>query len=52
MLSRALGQAGVAHETYLLPASDHGFDVNWGGWATQIARAKIAPFLQRHAPPR
>ena len=52
MLSRALGQAGVAHETYFLPASDHGFDVNWGGWGAQIARVKIAPFLKRHDPSR
>ena len=52
MLSDALGQAGVTHETYFLPASDHGFDLNWGGWGAQVARAKISQFLQAHDQPR
>jgi acetyl esterase/lipase len=47
-LTHALAAAGVPHETYLLPANDHGFDVNWGGFGTQIARAKIAVFLQKY----
>jgi acetyl esterase/lipase len=47
-LDQALGKAGVTHETYLLPGNDHGFDINWGGFGTQIARAKIEDFLQRH----
>jgi acetyl esterase/lipase len=47
-LEQALSRAGVTHETYLLPGNDHGFDTNWGGFATQIARAKIEGFLQRH----
>lgn len=51
VLSSTLEQAAVAHETYLLPATDHGFDVNWGGWSTQIARAKIAQFLRHHDQP-
>jgi hypothetical protein len=38
----------VPSEAYLLPATDHGFDVNWGGFATQFARAKIAAFLKRY----
>jgi dipeptidyl aminopeptidase/acylaminoacyl peptidase len=37
-LADALNRAGVAHETCLLPGNDHGFDVNWGGFGTQIAR--------------
>ena len=45
LLDEALARAGVPHETCLLAASDHAFDVNWGGFATQIARAKIAAFL-------
>ena len=49
LLDHALGEAGVPHETVLLPANDHGFDANWGGFGTQIARAKIADFLQRYA---
>jgi hypothetical protein len=48
MLDQALSKAGVAHGTYLLPGNDHGFDINWGGFATQIARAKIEDFLQKH----
>jgi acetyl esterase/lipase len=47
-LGAALKQAGATGETYLLPATDHGFDVNWGGFASQFARAKIARFLQRY----
>jgi acetyl esterase/lipase len=47
-LDEALKRAGATSEAYLLPATDHGFDVNWGGFATQFARAKIAAFLQRH----
>jgi acetyl esterase/lipase len=48
LLDAALAQAGVPHDTYLLPATDHAFDLNWGGFATQIARAKIRQFLQRY----
>ena len=48
ILDAALARAGVPQETYLLPATDHGFDFNWGGFATQIARAKIKQFLQLH----
>jgi acetyl esterase/lipase len=48
LLDRALAQAGARHELYVLPATDHAFDVNWGGFATQIARAKVAAFLSRH----
>jgi dipeptidyl aminopeptidase/acylaminoacyl peptidase len=29
-LDRALTEAGVTYETYLLPGNDHGFEVNWG----------------------
>lgn len=48
LLDQALSGARVPHEMYLLPANDHGFDTNWGGFGTQIARAKIKDFLQRH----
>jgi acetyl esterase/lipase len=47
-LDKALKAAGVISEAYLLPATDHAFEVNWGGFATQFARAKIAAFLDRH----
>src|SRR5262249_38129383 len=46
-LDQALSRAGVPHETYFLPATDHGFDTNWGGFATQIARAKVKDFIER-----
>jgi acetyl esterase/lipase len=47
-LQQALSAVGIAHEIYLLPANDHGFDLNWGGFGTQIARSKIEDFLKRH----
>jgi acetyl esterase/lipase len=46
-LDYALTQAGVIHETYLLPDNDHGFEVNWGGFGAQFAREKIKSFLQK-----
>ncbi len=48
MLTEALAKAGVPHETYVLPANDHGFDVNWGGFGTQVVRVKITHFLERY----
>jgi acetyl esterase/lipase len=48
LLDEALSKVGAPHELYFLPASDHGFDSNWGGFATQIARAKIKRFLQQY----
>jgi len=47
VLDAALRAAGVPHELWLLPATDHAFDLNWGGFATQIARTKIEAFLAR-----
>ncbi len=54
ILDEALTEVAVPHETILLPGNDHGFDVNWGGFGTQIARAKIKDFLQRfdHSAPK
>jgi acetyl esterase/lipase len=48
ILDTALTRAGVPHGTDLLPAADHAFDLNWGGFATQIARAEIKQFLQQY----
>jgi acetyl esterase/lipase len=48
VLDRALTDAGVAHETLLLPGQDHGFDANWSGLGTQFARAEIRAFLKRY----
>jgi acetyl esterase/lipase len=50
LLDQTLSKAGVPHETYFLPGTDHGFDTNWGGFGTQIARAKIKRFLERYDP--
>lgn len=47
-LDRALGAAGVRHETYLLPGADHVFDANWGAISTEIARRKIMAFLEKY----
>lgn len=47
LLDRALAKAGVDHETWLLPATDHVFDLNWGGFATQFAKDRIRRFLER-----
>jgi acetyl esterase/lipase len=47
-LDRALSDAGVAHETFLLPGQDHTFDANWSGLGTQFARAEIEAFLERY----
>jgi acetyl esterase/lipase len=48
-LDAALARAGVARETLLLRATDHGFDLNWGGFGTQLARARIGRFLEEHS---
>jgi hypothetical protein len=47
-LGQVLAAAGVAHETYLLPGADHGFDANWGAMSTEFAREKIKGFLGKH----
>jgi acetyl esterase/lipase len=48
LLDDALNRAGVVHETCIMPGDDHGFDINWGGFGTQIARARIERFLRQH----
>ncbi|MFD9907816.1 alpha/beta hydrolase [Streptomyces sp. NPDC059063] len=46
-LARRLAAVG-ADATYVeLPWADHCFDVNWGGWGSQLARAAIDGFLDR-----
>lgn len=47
LLQQRLAKFGVPAETWLLPAVDHGFDANWGGLASQFARARVATFLDR-----
>ncbi len=50
LLDQALSRVGAPHDMYVLAAIDHGFDTNWGGFGTQIARAKILKFLERYDP--
>ncbi len=43
-----LADAGVPHRLVELPLTEHMFDINWGGFGSQIARAEITRFLDRH----
>ncbi|MFI7322834.1 alpha/beta hydrolase fold domain-containing protein [Streptomyces venezuelae] len=45
-LARRLKQAGAPATYVELPWADHCFDVNWGGWGSQIARAATERFLK------
>jgi len=47
-LDRALSRCRSGPRNLMLPGTEHGFDINWGGFGTQIARAKIEGFLQQH----
>ncbi len=47
-LDIALKKAGVHHELYLIPWTDHGFDGSWNSFASQIARDKVKHFLERY----
>ncbi|MEV5977922.1 alpha/beta hydrolase [Streptomyces sp. NPDC052114] len=44
-LARRLKAAGAPATYVELPWADHCFDVNWGGWGSQIARAATERFL-------
>ncbi|WP_371527406.1 alpha/beta hydrolase [Streptomyces sp. NBC_01283] len=44
-LARRLEAAGAPATYVELPWADHCFDVNWGGWGSQIARSAISRFL-------
>lgn len=48
MLDKELTVKNVAHEFYLLPDVDHGFDINPGSLSTQFAKEKVTIFLQRY----
>lgn len=45
-LADALKQAGNDARYVEIEYADHGFDVNWGGFASQITRAELAAFLR------
>ncbi|WP_193317870.1 MULTISPECIES: alpha/beta hydrolase [Streptomyces] len=40
-----LDRAGVPHQLVETPAAEHMFDLNWGGFGSQLARAEIIRFL-------
>ncbi len=44
-LAKKLKQNNVAHETLVIPYGQHGFDYNFNGWASQIAKPIILDFL-------
>ncbi|WHT18179.1 alpha/beta hydrolase [Crossiella sp. CA-258035] len=47
-LDEGLTKAGVPHQALFLPYADHGFDVNWGSYQTQLARSAVTRFLAEH----
>lgn len=49
-LTTALESASVPVTLVPLPYADHGFDVTWGDWATQISRDTFDDFLARYFP--
>lgn len=46
-----LHEADVPHEHLELPWTEHMFDINWGGFASQITRHSIDGFLDEHLTP-
>ncbi|MGW0791706.1 alpha/beta hydrolase fold domain-containing protein [Streptomyces sp. NPDC002911] len=47
-LADKLDDAQVPNETLLLPHTEHGFDGYFGGFANQIAQARVSSFLQKY----
>jgi acetyl esterase/lipase len=48
LLARRLEEAGVEHRLLELPYAQHGFDLSWGGWGSQITRPELERFLEQH----
>ena len=48
LLARRLEEAGVEHRMLELPYAQHGFDLSWGGWGSQITRPNLERFLEQH----
>jgi acetyl esterase/lipase len=46
VLADRLEQAGVPHRLIDVPGANHGFDVVWGGWGTQVVRDQLEAFLE------
>jgi acetyl esterase/lipase len=47
-LVAALSQGGADHELVRLRGANHAFDLAWGAWSTQVTRAALGRFLDRH----
>jgi dipeptidyl aminopeptidase/acylaminoacyl peptidase len=50
-LAAALRKVGADHQLVRLPGANHAFDLAWGAWSTQVARAVLGRFLERHLGP-
>ncbi|WP_167472385.1 hypothetical protein [Nocardia arthritidis] len=48
MLDEKLTAAGVPHHTVLLPFADHGYNLIWGSWPSQISYGVLDQFLTTH----
>ncbi len=48
LLTRRLATAGVPYRSLLLPYAQHGFDYNFHGWGSQLARPLLLDFLRTH----
>lgn len=47
-LAARLESAGVAHQHMEIPWAEHMFDLNWGGFASQLTRHTLDDFLTEH----
>ncbi|NKZ01868.1 alpha/beta hydrolase [Nocardiopsis alborubida] len=50
-LAARLDAAGVPHRLLEIPWAEHMFDLNWGGFASQVARHGLDGFLDEHLAP-
>lgn len=48
LLAERLRQQRVSHRALLIPYAQHGFDYNFNGWGSQIARQTMSDFLRTH----
>jgi acetyl esterase/lipase len=46
LLADRLETAGVPYRLIKVPGANHGFDVVWGGWCTQVVRDQLEVFLE------
>lgn len=47
-LAEALEAVGVEHRLALIGGAQHGFDMIWGTFAGQVARAEVMSFMEEH----